>query len=125
VPNQSPETVLSLLNTHLESINFKGRLSVLGMEHPVRTSPLSLVVKAMIESAKSVYKVEPSVIPNSVGTQPMELFVKGLGIKECVSAIGAGDTSSNAHAPNENVSIENFYKAILHSAEFFRIYSKL
>ena len=48
-----------------------------------------------------------------------------LGIREIVSAIGVGTPSSNAHGPNENVKLENFYKAIEHAYEFFNEYSSV
>lgn len=78
----------------------------------------------MVYSAKKVYSMEPLIVPNAAGTQPMGLF-SDLGIKEIVSAIGVGTPSSNAHAPNENVKIENFYKAIEHAYEFYNEYEKI
>ncbi len=125
VPNQDPYKIFDLLKKHLQKIDFKGEIITHGFEYPVRTSPNSAVVKAMIESAKRVYKVEPQVIPNSAGTQPMGLFVNKLGIKDAVSAIGVGGYHSNAHAPNENIKIEDYFKAISHTEEFLRIYSNI
>lgn len=119
VPNQDPKKVFSSL---LEVVKDRAEVEVFGMEKPVRTSPNAKVVKAMINSAKKVYSLDPVVIPNSAGTQPMGVFYD-LGIREIVSAIGVGTPSSNAHAPNENVKLENFYKAIEHAYEFFNEYS--
>jgi acetylornithine deacetylase/succinyl-diaminopimelate desuccinylase-like protein len=121
VPNQDPKKILSSL---IDLIKDKAEIEVMGMEKPVRTSPNSNVVKAMVNSAKRVYLNDPVIIPNSAGTQPMGVFAD-LGIKEIVSAIGVGTPSSNAHAPNENVKLENFYKAIEHAYEFYNEYEKL
>jgi len=123
VPDQDPERVYHLLRSHLARMGFEGEIRALSFERPVRTSAKSPLVRAMTESAKRVYRKEPSLIPNTPGTQPMSLFTHTLGIADGVSAIGAGTPSSAVHAPNENVEIENFYRAVLHSAEFFSIYS--
>ncbi|AAK42848.1 M20/M25/M40 family metallo-hydrolase [Saccharolobus solfataricus] len=122
VPNQDPYKVFELLKKHLQKAGFNGEILAHGFEYPVRTSVNSTVVKAMIESAKKVYGTEPQVIPNSAGTQPMGLFVYKLGIRDAVSAIGAGGYYSNAHAPNENIKIDDYYKAIKHTEEFLKLY---
>jgi acetylornithine deacetylase/succinyl-diaminopimelate desuccinylase-like protein len=125
VPNQDPQKIFEQLRKHIEAWGFDVELKLLSGERPVRTSPETRVARAMVESARKVYRVEPVVLPNSAGTQPMSVFTHTLGIRDAVSAIGAGSASSAAHAPNENVDIENFYKAIQHSAEFFYIYPKV
>ena len=121
VPKQDPKKVLSSL---LEVVKDRAEVEVLGMEKPVRTSPKAKVVRAAVNSAKRVYSVDPVIIPNSAGTQPMGVFYD-LGIKEIVSAIGVGRPSSNAHAPNENVRLEDFYRAIEHAYEFYKEYASL
>ncbi|BDB99465.1 M20/M25/M40 family metallo-hydrolase [Saccharolobus caldissimus] len=125
VPNQDPYKIYELLKRHLEKNGFKGEIITHGFEYPVRTSVNSPVVKAAIEAARKIYNTEPQVIPNSPGTQPMGLFVHKLGIRDAVSAIGVGGYHSNAHAPNENINIEDFYKAIRHTEEFLKIYASL
>ncbi|NON62959.1 M20/M25/M40 family metallo-hydrolase [Acidianus sp. RZ1] len=114
VPDQDPYKILSGLKEKLKSIGFSGEIKVLGAERPVRTSLSSEIVKATKNAAKEVYG-NYIIIPNSAGTQPMGLFVYNLGIKDAVSAIGVGDPSSNPHAPNESISLDNFYKAIKHT----------
>jgi acetylornithine deacetylase/succinyl-diaminopimelate desuccinylase-like protein len=124
VPNQNPEKIFELVKCHLKEVGFQGKVTAYGLEHPVRTSPNTSVARAMVESARRIYSKEPAVLPNSAGTQPMGIFTNLLGIKEAVSAIGVGSTSSNVHAPNENVAIEDFFKGMAHSAEFFYTYAK-
>ncbi|BFH73065.1 M20/M25/M40 family metallo-hydrolase [Sulfurisphaera javensis] len=122
VPNQDPVKIYNLLVDHLN--HFKNvKIINHGLEKPVRTSPNTKIVKAMVSSAIKVYQTDPVILPNSAGTQPMGVFYD-LGIREIVSAIGVGTPSSNAHAPNENIKIENFYKAIQHSLEFYKEYEK-
>lgn len=114
VPNQDPHKIFNGLTKKLKSIGFSGEIKVLGAERPVRTSPSAEIVKATKDAAREVYG-DYIMIPNSAGTQPIGLFVYNLGIKDAVSAIGAGDPYSNPHAPNESISVNNFYKAIKHT----------
>jgi acetylornithine deacetylase/succinyl-diaminopimelate desuccinylase-like protein len=112
VPDQDPVKIYHSFIDALRKTGFKGSVNHLGLEYPVRTSVNSMISRAMIESAKYVYNKEPIVMNNSPGTQPMALFTRNLGIKEAISAIGVGDQISRAHAPNESVSIDNFFLAI-------------
>ena len=122
VPDQDPEKVYHSFMDALRKNGFKGTINHLGLEYPVRTSVNSMISRAMIESAKNVYKKEPIVMINSPGTQPMALFTRNLGIKEAVSAIGVGDNKSRAHAPNESVSVDNFLLSIRHTEKFLEIF---
>ncbi|AHC51948.1 hypothetical protein SUSAZ_08360 [Sulfolobus acidocaldarius SUSAZ] len=124
VPKQDPKKIFNELVEHVKRIDQKVEIIDMGLEKPVRTSPKTKVARAMISSAKEVYKVEPVVIPNSAGTQPMGIFYD-LGINEIVSAIGAGTSSSNAHAPNENITVDNYYKAIEHALKFYEEFERI
>ena len=121
VPNQDP---VKIYNSLVEMVKDKAEVINLGLEKPVRTSPNTRIVKAIVSSARRVYNTEPVLIPNSAGTQPMGLF-SDLGIKEIVSAIGVGHPGSNAHAPNENIKVDNFFKAIEHAYEFYKDYETI
>ncbi len=122
VPDQDPEKIYQSFIDSLRKNGFKGKISHLGLEYPVRTSVNSMISRAMIESAKNIYKKEPIVMINSPGTQPMALFTRNLGIKEAVSAIGVGDQKSRAHAPDESVSVDNFLLAVRHTEKFLEIF---
>ncbi|BDC18843.1 M20/M25/M40 family metallo-hydrolase [Acidianus sp. HS-5] len=119
VPDQNPKKIYEELERIVKSHN--GEIIPMGLEKPVRTDLNTAVVKAMVSSANKAYSKDPIILPNAAGTQPMGLFYD-LGIREIVSAIGVGTPSSNAHAPNENVKLENFYKAIEHSLYFYEDY---
>jgi len=118
VPDQDPHEIFGLLKRSLRDSGFKGEVVPMGLEYPVRTSPDSGLARAMTDSARKVYGKEPIVMINSPGTQPMALFTRNLGINEAVSAIGVGDQQSGAHAPNESVKIDNFFRAIEHTCAF-------
>lgn len=118
VPDQDPNKIYRSFMEALKSNGFNGTVRHLGLEYPVRTPVDSPISQAMIESARNTYNKEPIVMINSPGTQPMALFTRNLGIKEAVSAIGVGDQRSGAHAPNESVSMDNFYLAVRHTEKF-------
>ena len=118
VPDQDPHEIFGLLEKSLRDTGFEGEIVPMGLEYPVRTSPDSDLARAMTDSARKVYGKEPIVMINSPGTQPMALFTRNLGINEAVSAIGVGDQQSGAHAPNESVKIDNFFRAIEHTCAF-------
>ncbi len=122
VPNQDPKKILENLKKLLRKNKLSMQVSDFGLEYPVRTSPDSKLAKAMIASAQTTYGKKPIVMINSPGTQPMALFTREVGIKEGVSAIGVGDHASRAHAPNESVPVDNFYRAIDHTKEFLKLF---
>lgn len=122
VPDQDPVKIYDSLKAHLREKGFKGEVREYGLEFPVRTPPDTNLAKAMIESAQETFGKKPIIMTNSPGTQPMALFTRELNIGEALSAIGPGDKNSRAHAPNESVSVENFYKAIEHTAKFLKIF---
>lgn len=120
VPDQDPKEIFKLFEKSVRESGFKGEVIPMGLEYPVRTSPESPLARSMIDSAKKVYGKDPIVMINSPGTQPMALFTRNLGIREAVSAIGVGDQQSRAHAPNESVDIDNFFKAVEHTYSFLK-----
>ncbi|MDP7975992.1 MAG: M20/M25/M40 family metallo-hydrolase [Thermoprotei archaeon] len=124
VPNQDPYKIFEALRKRMQAFGMVAEIRNLGPEYAARTSPNSRLVRAMESSARRVYGIDPVIIPTSAGTQPMWVFTRIAGIPDAISAIGAGSSGSNAHAPNENISLENYYKAIDHTAEFLRDFAK-
>ncbi len=124
VPNQDPFKIFDALKRRVSSLGINAELKNLGPEYAARTSPTSRLVTAAEISARRVYGKDPVVIPTSAGTQPMWVFTRIAGIADAISAIGVGSSSSNAHAPNENIDVENYYRAIDHTAEFLLEYGR-
>ena len=122
VPDQDPSKIYGNLKRHLKEKGHNVEIKEFGLEFPVRTDPGSALAKAMIASAEQTYGKKPVIMINSPGTQPMAIFTRELGIGEGVSAIGAGDHNSRAHAPNESVSVENFYRAMDHTRDFLKVF---
>jgi acetylornithine deacetylase/succinyl-diaminopimelate desuccinylase-like protein len=93
-------------------------------EHPARSSPQAPVAQAAVEAARIVYGQEPVIYPTVAGTGPMYLLSTALGIP-AVSGMGVGHAQSRIHAPNENVRLEDYFRCIKFTGEFFRIFAEL
>ena len=73
----------------------------------VKTLPTNPVVQTVIRTVTEVYKHEPIIWPLAGGSGPMCLFP---GVP-CVS-IGTSHSQSNAHAPNENIFIDDWIEGM-------------
>lgn len=110
VPNQDPDVILQKLQTLASKQGIE--VVVYGKVKPYRTSINSEISKALIESAKEVYKVDPIVLPNAAGTGPMESFARILNNNQIADGIGVGHVGSNAHSFNENIYKDDYFKAM-------------
>lgn len=112
VPNLTPDLVVDLLKKHLARRGFSDievKLTETGEE--VARSPLdSPIVRAAIDAANAVYANAPIIYPTAAGSGPMYPLCQALGIP-AVNA-GCGWYDSRAHAPNENVRIEDYFEGM-------------
>ncbi len=114
VPHMTPEDVLEKLRRHLTDKGFSD-VTVVAREHgeyPARTPldhPFVTVVQA---AARQVYGVEPVISPTMSGSGPMYPFTKVLGLP--VASAGTSYPDSRAHAPNENIRLEDFVRGTKH-----------
>ncbi|MDO8491537.1 MAG: M20/M25/M40 family metallo-hydrolase [Dehalococcoidia bacterium] len=116
VPDQRPDDILAKLRSHLDKNGFqdiKIAQSVEG-ENPARTPLDSPFVSLVGDAARDVYKMEPVVVPTSAGTGPMFAFTDVLGLP--VASSGVSYPDSRVHAPDENMRLSDFDKAIKHMA---------
>lgn len=108
VPDQDPDEVLkSLLSVVPQGFEVK----VWGKVKPYRTSLKSEISSALISSARRVYNVDPSVLPNSPGTGPMEAFARILKNNQIADGVGVDNSSSNIHSFNEWIYAEDYVLA--------------
>ncbi|MBI4234463.1 MAG: M20/M25/M40 family metallo-hydrolase [Chloroflexi bacterium] len=117
VPDQQPEEVVRLLKDHLRERGF-GDIQVVeasGHSAPARTPLDSPWVRLVSEAAREAYEVAPQLSPTIAGSGPMSLFTLTLGL-QVASTAGVGYPENRIHAPNENIRLEDFQKAILHMA---------
>jgi len=115
IPDQHPEKVVKQLRQHLDSEGFQDvSIEFLGGEPPARTDPDDPFLQMVAESAEEIYGVPMLVTPMSGGSGPNHPFVKLLRVP--VATAGIGHEDSRAHAPNENIIIDNLEAGIRHTA---------
>ncbi|MEM4971749.1 MAG: M20/M25/M40 family metallo-hydrolase, partial [Sulfolobales archaeon] len=115
VPGQDPEKILDRLKRYIAEKGFgDAEIVVHSMYRSGYTSPHEKIVKASIEAAVEAYGREPSVSPLSGGSGPIYYFTDIA--KTPMTGSGVGYYGSRAHAPNENIRIQDFVNGIKHVA---------
>lgn len=111
VPAQDPEEILGLLRAHLDRHGFADiEIQVHSWKPPFRTDPHHPLAKTVIEAVNKVYGHEPAVWRNLAGTSPIYDLCKE-GNYGAVQ-VGVANEDSKAHAPNENIFVEDFFEGI-------------
>jgi acetylornithine deacetylase/succinyl-diaminopimelate desuccinylase-like protein len=115
VPDQDPEEVVLQLRNHLDEEGFEDiEITYLSGEPPGRTDLDDPFLELVVESARDVYGVSQKIVPMSGGSGPNHPFLHVLGVP--VATAGIGYPGSQAHAPNENIDIDNFVRGVRHTA---------
>lgn len=114
VPGYEPDKVYELLRSHFDVNGFEDvNLELLTSVKPFRTDISDPFTEDVIESAKAVYGEDKVVLElNSPGTGPMSGFGEFLNVP--ILGAGTGWVESGAHAPNENIRIEDYYQGVEH-----------
>lgn len=123
VHGQSVQGVFEQVKSHLYRNGYNDIDAVLlSGKEPYSTDANHPIVKASIDSATEVYGLYPSIYLNSPGTTAMGEFCG----PDSIAAIsfGVDHVASNIHAPNENIYIEDFIKAIKMTALTIEKFSK-
>lgn len=115
VGNQDPERVAELVAEHIRRVCPEATVSVAEGIWPSATDSSLPICKAVTNAVGRVYKCEPYVMPRIGATLPEYLFTKIVGIPALTMPYANAD--ENNHAPNENMSVECFYKGIHCTAE--------
>ena len=111
VPGQVPQKVLESLRKHLDDKGFHDiEIRPFSHEEAARTHPSETIVEAVLETVESYTKMKPNILPNTPGTGPMNQLCQKFGIPAV--SFGVGNSSSQTHAPNENIRIEDFIDGI-------------
>ncbi|MCK4895780.1 MAG: M20/M25/M40 family metallo-hydrolase, partial [Candidatus Heimdallarchaeota archaeon] len=108
VQGQNPTDLVNKIRAHLDALEFQ-HIKISSWDgYPAaitkRTNPFA---QTIIQTFRDVYKHEPIVWPLVGGSGPMYLFEN----VPCVS-IGTGHPDGNAHAPNENLIIEDWIQGM-------------
>ena len=113
--SQDPHEIFELLKAYLVSQGFGDiEVRLLSALMPART-PLTAPIVGVVASAyRDLYGEEPLIYPTSAGSGPWYQLLQQFGIDGCTA--GVGNARSNAHAPNENITVEDFILGIKHIA---------
>lgn len=112
VPDQNPAEIVRLLRAHLDAHGFSDiEILEFGHEHPARFSPDSLVTAAMARAIRSTYAQEPVVYPSMAGTGPV-YPVCALPGTPMTSGCGTGYKGTLIHSPNENIRLDDYWRAM-------------
>jgi acetylornithine deacetylase/succinyl-diaminopimelate desuccinylase-like protein len=111
---QNPDNIHKLLREHLDKHGFSDvQLIFKGGSTPVKT-PINIPFKEQLVEAAAVVYGKPMVIElTQLGAGPAIVFKNACEDMPIVG-IGPGNTNSNHHAPNENLTIEDYKNAVKH-----------
>ncbi|MBN1328246.1 MAG: M20/M25/M40 family metallo-hydrolase [Candidatus Heimdallarchaeota archaeon] len=105
VKNQDPNKILKNLRKYLDDNGFTDvKIDWSNGYPPSKTYVNADFVKLCKRANKRVYNHEASIQITSGGSGPMYLF----GDHMPVVSLGCGNANSNAHAPNENIFVDDF-----------------
>ena len=123
VPNQSPAEIISKLRAHLDAHGFDDvDIHLLGGGRPARVPPDDPFVQLTYETAVQVYGKEPVIHPLVGGSGPNYPFIHTLKLP--VVTAGIGYPGSRAHAPNENIRVQDLVNGIRHTARIVERFSR-
>jgi acetylornithine deacetylase/succinyl-diaminopimelate desuccinylase-like protein len=113
VANQDPFDIYAKLRKHLDDQGFTDiETELLGPGFPARTSFDAPIAKVVAETYEELYGRAPSIYPTSLGSGPWYQLCTQFGIDACTA--GVGNAKSQAHAPNENIIVEDYILGIKH-----------
>ncbi len=111
VPNQDPFEIYDLLRKHLDATGFDDiETELLSPGFPARTPLDAPIAQVVIDSYRQLSVKEPVVVPTSPGSGPWYQLCGQFGIDACTA--GVGHAKSQAHAPNENIYVDDFITGI-------------
>jgi acetylornithine deacetylase/succinyl-diaminopimelate desuccinylase-like protein len=123
VANQDPHEIYALLRKHLDDNGFTDIESeLIGAGYPARTSLEAPIARVVAETFDELYGEAPSIYPTSSGSGPWYQLCDALGIDGCTAGVGHG--RSQAHAPDENIFVDDFILGIKHIAAIMDRYAK-
>lgn len=113
VANQDPHEIYELLRKHLDDNGFTDiETELIGAGYPARTSLEAPIARVVAETFEEVYGHAPAIYPTNAGSGPWYQLCDALGIDACTAGVGHG--RSQAHAPDENIFVDDFVLGIKH-----------
>ncbi len=125
VPDQEPTEIAQLLEHHLKSLShpaIRSRLKITGRSRPVLLPQKSAVMQAAIRAVEQTWGIPP-VFTRSGGSIPLvEHLHRRLQVP--IVLLGFGLPDDDIHAPNEKMSLPNFFHGIETVIRFFAEYTQ-
>lgn len=113
VTGQEPHDITEKVRRHLEASGFGDvKVEVLGEDFAYRTPVDDPFVRLVEETAREAYGAEALLYPTSSGSGPM--YPLGKALHAPIVSTGIGYWGANAHAPDENIRLEDFAAGIYH-----------
>lgn len=121
LPGQDPNKILKMFTDYLTENGFKDiDIEIHSMYPSGYTKPNEPIIKYAMRAAKDVYGSEAVVSPLSGGSGPIYIFTDKLRIP--LAGSGVGYYASRAHAPNENIRLEDFKRGVKHVYNLLKLY---
>jgi acetylornithine deacetylase/succinyl-diaminopimelate desuccinylase-like protein len=115
VPEQTPEDLLPKLRAHLDAQGFPDvKVTFLGGNPAGRTDPDDPFLALVAGTAEPVYGVPMQIVPMVGGSGPNHCFIHELKVPVACAGLGYSDT--RAHAPDENLRIDDYLAHARHVA---------
>ena len=113
VPDLTPEIVIRLLREHLDVRGFQDiEIAELASAPLAKSSALSSVARAAIESAPEIYGTQPIIYPLDPSSGPVGAVCSANDPPTPVVSFGTSYAGSNPHGPDENIRIDDFLQNI-------------
>jgi len=113
VADQDPFKVYEALRKFLDDNGFADiETELLGGQYPARTPFDAPIARVVSETYEELYGQAPVVYATSQGSGPWYQLCAQFGIDACTA--GVGHAKSQAHAPNENIYVDDFIMGIKH-----------
>jgi acetylornithine deacetylase/succinyl-diaminopimelate desuccinylase-like protein len=113
VPDLTAELVVGLLRRHLDVRGFTDvDILELGSAPLAKSSAKSGVARAVIESTREVYGVDPVVYPMDPSSGPVGAVCGVTHPPAPVASFGISYSGSNPHGPDENIRVDDFLEGI-------------
>ena len=122
VPDQDPGRIATLLRAHLDRHGFDDVESVSKEgTRPYRGRWDDPLVRAAKAAAEEAFGKEAHLVPTSGGTSPMWAVCHKRALANVT--LGMGHPGAAAHAPNENIQLANYWKAIRATTRLYSLFA--
>jgi acetylornithine deacetylase/succinyl-diaminopimelate desuccinylase-like protein len=122
VPDQDPDKIAKLLRAHLDRRGFTDvAFSAEEGEHPYRGPVDAPLVRAVAHVAEEAFGKPAVLVPSSGGTSPMWVVCNARRMANVT--LGMGHPGAGAHAPNEHILLENYWRALRATARLYQVFA--